>query len=216
MNGFIVKLISVLLILTLFGSCMTVKPDNRSEAVNELRKKRTVSISKVPLENPVGPCFRINAPSNNAALMVAGQMGMELDYKYFIIIASDKNQFISGYAYQGTGGVSTSIVYSITVAYTNDESLESRYNVYECSSLLDGYTFVTQGGQIVSWTLFGTSFVGGMILMLSAFDVDYPKWNDPNYDSKMREAERRRNGMLTGGYILMGGSILFTIPLFMK
>jgi hypothetical protein len=195
---------------------MTITADNRSEAVNELRKKRTISISKVPLENSVGPCFRINAPSNNAALMVAGQMGMELDYKYFIIIASDSNQFISGYTYKGTGGVSTSIVYSITIAYTNDESLESKYNVYECSSLLDGYTFVTQRGQIVSWTLFGTSLVGGMIIMLSALDIDYPNWNDPNYDSKMREVERKENGRLIGGGILMGVSILFTIPLFIE
>ena len=216
MNGFIVKIISVLLILTLFGSCMTITPDNRSEAVSELRKKRTVSVSKVPLENSVGPCFRINAPSINTALMIAGQMGMELDYKYFIIIESSSNQFISGYTYEGTGGVKTSIVYSITFAYTNDESLESKYNVYECSALLDGYTFVTQGGQIVSWTLFGTSLVGGMIIMLSALDVDYPNWNDPNYDSKMREAERKGNERLIGGGILMGVSILFTIPLFIE
>ena len=49
--------------------------------------------------------------------------------------------------------------------------------------------------------------------MLSALDVDYPNWNDPNYDSKIREVERKGNERLIGGGILMGVSILFTIPL---
>jgi hypothetical protein len=192
---------------------MTIVPENRGEAVEEFRKLRTVSVSRIPLENTVGHVFRINAPSNNAALMVAGQMGIDLDYKYFVIIDSSSSQHISGYVYQGTGGVSTSTTFSITVVYSNEENSEIKYNAYECSSLLDGYNFVTHRGRVTLWTLFGTSFVGGTIIMLSAMDVDYPNWNDPNYDFKMKEVERKANGRLIGGGILMGASLLFTIPL---
>jgi hypothetical protein len=64
---------------------------------------------------------------------------------------------------------------------------------------LDGYTFVTQRGQIASWILLGTSLVGGTIIMLSALSLDY---DDPSADSR-----------LIGGGLLMLGSVLFTIPL---
>jgi hypothetical protein len=178
---------------------MTIEPDNRSEAVDELKKLRTVSISRIPLENSAGPVFEITAPSNNSALTVAGQTGLELGYKYFIVIDSGSNQYISGYVYKGTGGVSTKTVYTITIAYTDDENYEARYNVYECSSLLDGYTFVTQRGKIASWTLFGTSLVGGTVIMFSALSLDY---DDPNVYNR-----------LIGGGLLMAGSVLFTIPL---
>jgi hypothetical protein len=198
---------------------MTVEPDNRSEAVGELRKLGTVSITKVPLENEIGPVYKINAQSSdNIGLMVAGQIGTELDYKYFVMLESGSNQIISGggYMYQGSGGssISTTIVHSITVAYTNDEEFDKKYNVYECSSLLDGYTFVTKGGRGALWTLFGVTLAGGTAIMLSALAVDeYPDWDDPNYDSKREEAKRKMNGRLIGGGILMGVSILFTIPL---
>ncbi|MDR0456221.1 MAG: hypothetical protein LBH20_06020 [Treponema sp.] len=211
MNRFFVKLISVLLIMTLFGSCMTVAPENRSEVAHEFQKLGTVSISKVPLENPAGPVFRISSQSNNLGLMVAGQMGLENNYKYFVMINDRSDQFISGggYMYQGTGGssISTSIVYTITIAYTNDENLESKYNVYDCSSLMDGYTFVTKNGRAGLWTLFGITLAGGTGLMLSALDM--PDWNDPNYDSKMDACY----GRLIGGGVVMLGSLLFTIPL---
>jgi len=194
---FIVKLTSVLLILTLFGSCMTIAPDNRSEAVDELRKLRTSSTSRIPLENATGPVFRISSSSNNASLMIAGQMGVELGYKYFLITDSNTMQSFSGAFYQGSGGFSTSNQFLITVVYTNEESHNEKYNAYECSSLLDGYTFVTQGGRITLWTLFGVSLFGGTIMMSIS----------PLYDSPQFE------GMLIGGGALMMGSLLFTIPL---
>jgi len=192
---------------------MTIKSDNRSEAVTELRKLKAYSITRVPLENPIGPVYRINAPSNNAALMIAGQSGLELNFKYFILVESGSSQSVSGYMYQGTGGLSTETTYSITVAFTNDEDYELKYNAYECSSLLDDFTFTTHGGRVALWTLFGSSLVGGTIIMLSALSVEYPNWNDPNYYSKWDEAERISNGRLIGGGILMGVSLLFTIPL---
>jgi len=216
MKKSIAKLINIFLILILFNSCITITPENRSQAVTELRKKGTVSIIKIPMENNIGPVYRINANSNNIALMVAGQNGIDLGYKYFIVIDSGTNQYVSGYVYQGTGGLSTSTIFSITISYTNDKNHNPKYNAFECSSLIDGYSFVTKEGQVISWTLFGTSLVGGTIVMLSALGVEYPDWNDPNYDSEMRKAEKKENGRFIGGGILMGVSVLFTIPLFMK
>jgi hypothetical protein len=163
--------------------------------MSELRKVNKVSTSKVPLENTIGPVYKINALSTNAGLMVAGQMGIELGYKYFVMI--DNNSFVSGYMYKGSGGVSTTRMF--TVAYTNEESIQNKYNAYDCSTFMDGYTFTTHSGEVVFWTLFGASFVGGAAILSSAF---FTTSNDPSLARKF-----------IGGGILACASWLFTIPL---
>ncbi|MDR2069441.1 MAG: hypothetical protein LBP71_06190 [Spirochaetaceae bacterium] len=124
-----VKLTGAFVILTLFGSCMsmTIIPDNRSEALRLLKEWNYVSVSSFPLENAEGPVFKISGSfltydAVKHELMAAGQTGMEFDYKYFFILARDAR--------------------SIIVVYTNDENHENHYlyNAYECSSLLDGHT----------------------------------------------------------------------------
>jgi len=197
MGKYFGKLISIIIILSLFSGCMTIEKNNRSEAVSELKKLSKYSISRVPLENTIGPVYRIGAPSNNSALMIAGQTGLELNYKYFILIDSNLNQNISGYMYQGIGGLSTENIYSITIAFTNDENYELKYNSYECSTLLDDFTFVTHNGRITLWTLFGATLIGGSALFISGAVVD-----DDTY-----------TGRFIGGGALMLGSMLFTIPL---
>jgi len=195
------KFIGISLILTFFTSCMTVAPDNRSKAVSEFRKLGKVLVTRVPLENSAGPVFKINATSNNAALMVAGQIGIENGYKYFLIIDSGSNQQISGYLYQGTGGITTSTTFSITIVYTNNDNFELKYNAYECSLMLDGYKFVTKNGKITLWTLFGTTLVGGSVMMISPlFALD-------------TMPENTAYGLIIGGGALMLGSLVFIIPL---
>ncbi|MDR2069443.1 MAG: hypothetical protein LBP71_06200 [Spirochaetaceae bacterium] len=127
-KGFMAKLTGVCVILTLFGSCrtMVITPVNRSEALSLFKRRGWVSISNIPIENAGGPVFRISGQFiNNGTdveydLMIAGQTGMELNYKYFFIIASDLG--------------------SITVVYTNDGNHAKHYlyNTDECSALLDG------------------------------------------------------------------------------
>jgi len=190
MKIFFIKLICVSLILVLLSSCMTIRSDNRSESMSELRKVKKVSTSKVPLENTIGPVYRISALSTNAGLMIAGQMCIELGYKYFVMLNNSSISNVSGYFYQSYGGVSTTTEYTITVAFTNDENTENKYNAYECSALMDGYTFTTFGGRVACWTLFGSFLVGGTVVMLSF-----------------------SSGLVPGG-VLMGASVLFTIPLF--
>jgi hypothetical protein len=197
---FFVKLINIFLILSLFTGCMTIGIDNRGESISELRKVNKISTARVPVDNNIGPVYRINALTNNVGLMVAGQMGIELGYKYFVITDTGFISNVSGYIYNGYGGVSTTITIIITVAYTNEENTPNKYNAYECSALLDGYTFTTFNGRVACWSLFGASFVGGTAVMLSALNVDY---DDPRGEQR-----------LIGGAVLMGVSLLFTIPLF--
>jgi len=142
------KLIAVLLILSFLTGCMTISTDNRSESVAELRKVNKISTARVPVENTIGPVYRINALTNNVGLMAAGQMGIELGFKYFVIMDTSSVSNILGYMYNGYGGVSTTTTVTITVAYTNEESIPNKYNVYECSTLMDGYTFTTFNGRI--------------------------------------------------------------------
>ena len=209
-----VKLTSVVLVMVMLGGCMTIAPDNRAETVVELANLGRVSTTISPLVSAIGPVRTIYAQTNSAALMVAGQLGVQLGYEYFVILDSRITQHISGAFYRGTGRVGTTTIHSITVAYTNDENLDGRHFAYTSSSLLDGHTFTTRNGRIASWGLFGATLTLGTIIMLSALSVDHPNWNDPDFDSKMREAERRENRRLIGGGILMGSSLLFTIPLF--
>jgi hypothetical protein len=195
-----VKLISAALTFSLFTGCMTVGSDNRSESVSELRKVNKISTAKLPVENDIGPVYRINARTDNAGLMVAGQMGIELGYKYFVITDTRSISNVSGYMYKGYGGVSTTTIITITVAYTNEEGIPNKYNAQECSTLMDGYKFTTFNGRVACWSLFGASLVGGTAVMLSAFNADY---DDP----------RGEQGLI-GGAVLMSASILFAIPLF--
>jgi len=200
MKIFSIKLISVVLIIVLFGSCMTVTPDNRDEAVTELTKLRRASASRSPMVSAIGPTYTINALRNNAALMLAGQLGMQLGYEYFVILDRQVTQHISGVMYRGTGGINTTTMYSITVSYTNDESHEGRFAANISSSLLDGYNFTTRNGRIASGSLFGGTAILGAIIMLSSLSLDF---DDPRVDRR-----------LIGGGVLMSISPLFTIPLF--
>jgi len=134
---FFVKIVNVLLIFSLFTGCMTVGTDNRSESISELRKVNKISADRVPVENDIGPVYRINAQTDNAGLMVAGQMGIELGYKYFVIVDTRSISKVSGYMYKGYGGVSTTTMITTTVAYTNEENTPEKYNAYECSTLMD-------------------------------------------------------------------------------
>jgi len=200
MKRYFLKFTSIVMIMSLFGSCMTIVPDNRGEAVVELTKLGRVSASVSPLVSNIGPVRTINALSNNAALMVAGQLGVQLGYEYFVILERRTNQHISGSVYRGTGGVTTTIVHSITVAYTNEEIHDGRFLTNASSSMLDGHTFTTSGGRTASWLLFGTTALLGSIIMISSASLD---WDDPRADSR-----------LIGGGVLMGASLLFTIPLY--
>jgi hypothetical protein len=124
-KGFMVKLIGVCVILTLFGSCITVPitPGNRSEAFSTLKRLGRISITSIPQEDAGGPVFSmVSTYGLRHLLMAAGQTGLELEYKYFFIIASYPS--------------------AITVVYTNDENKTAYYlyNTSECSSFLDGYT----------------------------------------------------------------------------
>jgi hypothetical protein len=211
---YFIKVINIILVMSFLSSCMTIVPDNRNEAMVELTKLRRVSVSPSPMVSDIGPVYTVSALSNNGALMVAGQMGIQLGYEYFIILDRRTSQHISGAVYQGTGGITTTTVHTLNVVYTNDENHEGRFMSNASSSMLDGYNFTTRDGRIASWVLFGTTFTLGTIIMLSALAVDYPNWNDPNYASKMREAERKEDRRLIGGGILMGTSLLFTIPLY--
>ena len=197
MKGLFVKLISVLLILTLFGSCMTVTPDNRNEAINEMGATRAASISKVPpyLENSIGPGFKISAYSRDKALMIAGQLGVELNYKYFIIIDGSSTTYSS---YSQYGSYSYTVT-SITVAYTNVETYPVKNNTYYCSTLLDGKKILTKNGEIASWMLWGTSFGVGTAILASS----------------LARNPSSKPGSIFGG-ILMGGSLLFVIPIYTK
>jgi len=129
-KGFFLKLITVLLILSLLTGCMTIDTDNRSESVSELREVNKISTARLPVENTIGPVYRINALTNNAGLMVARQTGIELGYKYFVITDTSSVSNISGYMYNGYGGVSTTTTITITIAYTNEESIPNKYNAY--------------------------------------------------------------------------------------
>jgi hypothetical protein len=197
------KSMALIAVLILFSSCMTIQRENRSESLSELQRLRKISIIRVPQENIIGPVFRINSPSINFGLMLAGQLGVELGYDYFVVIENQLNQFVQGFWYQGTGGVTTTSTHSFTVAYTNDPNHNPRYISSEAATTLDGHTFVTQSGRAAFWTLFGASFVTGTSLMLSALAVDF---DDPNHDDKF---DRR----FASGIVLMTGSLLFTIPL---
>ena len=200
MNGSFVKLISLVLVIVFLSSCMTITPDNRDEAVVELARVGRISRSISPMVNTIGPTYTINALTNDGALMVAGQLGLQLGYNYFTILDRQVTQHISGSMYRGTGGITTTSIHSITVAFTNDESLGERFLSSASSALLDGHTFTTRNGRIASWSLFGTALTVGTIVMLSALSVDY---DDPRGDRRL----------ITGG-VIMGSSLLFTIPLF--
>jgi hypothetical protein len=162
--------------MALFGSCMTIAPDNRSEVLGELKRRKKISISENSLVKTSMPVYSISSSSRNYALMAAGQMGVEFNYKYFIMADSSSNTSVSssyhpGYYNYGTGfytpgysSTNSSTTHTITVAYTNDESVELKYDAYECSSLLDGRTFLTKEGRAGVWTLFGISMGLGFII----------------------------------------------------
>ena len=209
MKGFFGKLTSILLIIALFSSCATIGVDNRSEAANELRRIRAVSVVRLPVVNAIGPVFSIRAPSLYAGLMVAGQTGIELGYQYFVLLESGFAQHVSGSFVQGTGTVWTTTINTITIAFTNDELNMERFDVFVSSSFLDGRSFVTRSGRSTLWTLAGTTLVVGTAIMLSALAIDTPAWNDPNYQEAIRRQDRR----LIGGGILLGTSWIFTIPM---
>jgi len=200
MKRYFFKLISIALILSLFGSCMTVAPDNRDKAMAELSKLRNVSVSGSPLVSDIGPVRTITSTTYNAAFMAAGQVGVQLNYEYFIILDSQSSQNIQGYMSSYGGGISTTTTHRITVAYTNDENLQGRYIAKESLKLLDGLTFITKGGKAASWTLFGTSLFLGPIIMFSGASRGI---DDPSFDRR-----------ISTGVVLMIGSPLFLIPLF--
>jgi hypothetical protein len=194
MKRLFVKLMSVLLILTLFGSCMTVTPENRDEAFNILKKRKRVLISKPPfMENSKEPVFRIRRGRINHMLMAAGQMGIELGYKYFVI---------TSYSYiEGVEGPDS--ITAINVAYTNDENHKNAFKCSDASALLDGYKFTTQKGVTALWILFGTFSAGGLALELSSIGVGIGS----------SHSSQKYWTMFGVGIGMMLGASLFSIPI---